>query len=115
MSRPTLVRIRQEIARLESRARKLEAAESARKQKAVAEVRALMKKLGVTPEDLGAPARARARPARAAKADGAKRGPVPVKYRNAETGDSWSGRGHTPRWLAALESQGRSRDDFLVK
>ncbi|WP_164964282.1 ParB/RepB/Spo0J family partition protein [Rubrivivax sp. JA1026] len=39
---------------------------------------------------------------------------VPVKYRNAETGDTWSGRGLKPRWLVAELDKGRSLDDFLV-
>lgn len=39
---------------------------------------------------------------------------VPVKYRNTETGDTWSGRGLKPRWLVAELDKGRSLDDFLV-
>lgn len=35
---------------------------------------------------------------------------APVKYRDPETGNTWSGRGREPRWLA-----GRNREDFLVK
>jgi DNA-binding protein H-NS len=30
-------------------------------------------------------------------------------------GETWSGRGLTPKWLAALESEGKSRDDFAIK
>lgn len=32
-----------------------------------------------------------------------------VKYRDPETGKTWSGRGREPSWL-----QGRKREDFLV-
>ncbi len=35
-----------------------------------------------------------------------------VKYRNPETGQSWSGRGKAPRWLAEKEEQGISRETF---
>jgi len=42
---------------------------------------------------------------------GAKRA---AKFRNPETGEEWSGRGRTPRWLAALEAEGRSRQEFAV-
>jgi DNA-binding protein H-NS len=30
-------------------------------------------------------------------------------------GESWSGRGLTPRWLSALIAQGRAREEFAVK
>ena len=38
---------------------------------------------------------------------------VPPKYRGPQ-GETWSGRGATPRWLAALLKQGRKRDDFAI-
>lgn len=34
---------------------------------------------------------------------------VAVKYRNPETGESWSGRGRAPRWL-----EGKNREDFAI-
>ena len=74
-----------------------------------------MKKLGVEVSDLDGAVRKAGRPATKKKAPGAgTRPPVPVKYRNAETGDTWTGRGRTPTWLAALEAQGRKREEFLV-
>lgn len=39
---------------------------------------------------------------------------VAPKFRGPN-GEAWSGRGLTPKWLAALESQGNSRDDFAIK
>ena len=41
------------------------------------------------------------------------RGPVLVKYRSP-TGDEWSGRGLTPRWLNDLIAQGRAKEEFAV-
>lgn len=38
---------------------------------------------------------------------------VPVKYRGPN-GEGWSGRGRQPKWLSALEAEGRSRDEFRV-
>ncbi len=35
--------------------------------------------------------------------------PAAAKYRNPETGETWSGRGRTPRWL-----DGKSREDFAI-
>lgn len=37
------------------------------------------------------------------------RKPVAAKYRNPETGATWSGRGREPAWLA-----GRNREDFAI-
>ena len=39
---------------------------------------------------------------------------VPAKYRGP-AGETWSGRGLTPRWLAALMTQGRAKEEFAVK
>lgn len=39
---------------------------------------------------------------------------VAAKYRGPN-GETWSGRGLMPRWLAGLISQGQTRDEFLIK
>ena len=39
---------------------------------------------------------------------------VAAKYRGPN-GESWSGRGLSPRWLSALVSQGKTKEDFAVK
>lgn len=122
MPRRSYETIRKQIAKLEAQARKLEEAAAGKKKQAVAQVAALMKKLGVTVDDLGA-----ARPRRARAAKGATKGatkgragkqaakkPVAPKFRDADTGDTWSGRGRTPRWLAALEALGKSRENYRV-
>jgi DNA-binding protein H-NS len=41
-------------------------------------------------------------------------GSLPPKYRGPN-GEEWSGRGHTPKWLTALEATGRSRDEFRIR
>jgi DNA-binding protein H-NS len=38
---------------------------------------------------------------------------VPIKYRGPK-GETWTGRGLAPRWLAALEAKGKRRERFLV-
>lgn len=38
---------------------------------------------------------------------------VPAKYRGPE-GDTWSGRGKQPRWMAALVATGRTPAEFLI-
>ena len=42
---------------------------------------------------------------------GAKRA---AKYRGPN-GEEWSGRGRMPNWLAALEAEGRGREEFLIQ
>ena len=39
---------------------------------------------------------------------------VPVKY-CGPNGETWSGRGLTPRWLAALVAQGQTKEEFTIK
>jgi len=46
---------------------------------------------------------------------GAQSASPAVKYRNPHTGETWSGRGRMPKWLALAEEQGRGRDRFLAK
>jgi DNA-binding protein H-NS len=39
---------------------------------------------------------------------------VAAKYRGPN-GESWSGRGLTPRWLASLLAEGKTKEDFAIK
>jgi DNA-binding protein H-NS len=103
--------------------KKLAAAESS-KAPAIKRVKTLMKKLGVTVEDLSgsvnptpAVGRKRGRPRKtsAEKVPTAtKTKKVAAKYRD-DQGNTWSGRGKTPRWLQLAESNGAKRDLFLIK
>jgi DNA-binding protein H-NS len=69
----------------------------------VAEIRARMMEYGITLADLkGGVKKTRAR------------GTVAAKYRNPATGESWSGRGRSPRWLADALAKGRAKDEFLA-
>ncbi|MET4730158.1 DNA-binding protein H-NS [Lysobacter enzymogenes] len=103
------------------------------KRKPIAAVRkkvvALLKAEGYALEELfggAAPAARAGRPAKAAKSAtaataGARKarkplGKVAPKYRNpANTGETWTGRGKQPRWLAAYTAGGRKLDEFLIK
>ncbi|WP_149535757.1 H-NS histone family protein [Siccirubricoccus phaeus] len=38
---------------------------------------------------------------------------APVTHRGPN-GETWSGRGRLPRWLAAMEAEGRKRDEFRI-
>lgn len=41
--------------------------------------------------------------------------PVPIKYKDPQTGSTWTGRGKAPRWITAAEAQGQNRSSFLIK
>ena len=83
-------------------------AEAQREQRsaAIVQIRALMTEYGLTLADIGS--RAAAAPARRSS------GKVAAKYRNAATGETWSGRGLQPNWLKAALAAGRSLSDFAV-
>ena len=77
-----------------------------------------MREYDITPEDIETAFNRRGRGAaqRAPKTTTTTtvRAPVPPKYRNPETGATWSGRGKAPRWISDAESEGKSRDSFLI-
>ena len=73
---------------------------------AIAQCKALMAEHGLTLADLGA-----------ARGHGTERKPagkVPPKYRQPQTGETWSGRGLQPNWLKAALAGGASLSDFKV-
>lgn len=47
------------------------------------------------------------------KARRPQEGKVAAKFRGP-SGEEWTGRGRTPKWLTALESTGRTRDEFRL-
>jgi DNA-binding protein H-NS len=61
---------------------------------------------------IGGAARERARPGR--RGSSLKGVKVAPKYRNPQTGETWAGRGATPRWLRALLRRGRKLEDFAI-
>jgi DNA-binding protein H-NS len=111
-------------ARIDKLQKQLAVAEASRLP-AIKKVRALMAKLGITLADLAEDKTAgrRGRPVRAGSTKGVgfesavkhrkARGKVAIKYRD-EKGNTWTGRGKTPRWLIDGEKSGRSRDAFKI-
>ena len=72
--------------------------------------RDLKRQLGLLGEGRRRPGRPAVRAGRASSLRGVK---VPPKYRGPE-GETWAGRGATPRWLAALIKRGHSIEDFAI-
>ncbi|MFJ3460875.1 H-NS family nucleoid-associated regulatory protein [Achromobacter spanius] len=76
-----------------------------------------MRDFQISPEDIQAAyaqQKAVRRPRKTARGKGDSRSVVAPKYLHPESGDTWSGRGRAPRWLAAAERAGASREQFLV-
>ena len=80
---------------------------------AVRKVLALMKKLGVTIADIKGGADAAPAKRKPGKSSSGTRGPAPIKYKD-EAGNTWTGRGKTPRWLVDAENAGKKRSQFAV-
>ena len=100
---PTLPEL---LAQKEALDREIERTKTKARDEALDKVRALMTEYGLTPADLSPRA-----PSRQKGATGKK---VPAKYRNASTGESWSGRGLQPKWLKAAIASGRKLGDFAL-
>jgi DNA-binding protein H-NS len=95
------------LSQKEALEREIELTKKRERADAIARVRSLMAEYGLTLADLGGKAAT-------APAKGAGGTKVPPKYRNAATGDTWSGRGLQPNWLKAALASGRKLDEFKV-
>lgn len=112
--------IQSQIEKLQKQANEIKAKEF---HATVLEIQAKMQAFGITIKDLqgGKPAkvgkgvRGKSKPAtdKAPKAAKKSANPVAAKYRGPN-GETWSGRGLTPRWLSTLIAQGQSKDAFAV-
>lgn len=116
-----LMEIRGQIQVLEKQAAEMKARDFG---KTVQDIREKMEVFGITVKDLQTVKRG-AKTGKAKKEVAAKKAvvpgaksspgkPVAAKFRGPN-GETWSGRGLSPRWLAVLVEQGASRDDFAIK
>ena len=109
-------KIEKEITRLQKRA---EALQTRRRKPVITDIVKLMREYGITPEEIvaamGSAGKTTRTPRRKTAAETPAKRAVAPKYRHPQTGETWSGRGKAPRWLAAEESKGVSREDFLIK
>ncbi|RDK01824.1 H-NS family nucleoid-associated regulatory protein [Paraburkholderia lacunae] len=68
----------------------------------IADIRQKIAEYGLSAQDLGfAVAAKRGRPP--------KKAPLPAKYQDPKSGNTWSGRGKPPKWIA-----GKNRERFLI-
>jgi DNA-binding protein H-NS len=115
-----LVEIQSQIEKLQRQAQDIRSKEFAN---TVQDILAKMQAFGITVKDLqtakpGKGGRGKGKvptvkptkPAKVAKKSGAV---VAAKFRGPN-GETWSGRGLTPKWLAALVAQGRTKEEFAI-
>lgn len=100
-----LIDIQNQIAILQKQAEEIKAQEFS---KTVEDIKAKMAAFGITVADLEA---GKTRPRKATTAKSSN--PAPAKYRGPN-GETWSGRGLMPRWLAALVAQGQNKETFAI-
>jgi DNA-binding protein H-NS len=112
-----LINIQNQIQKLQKQAADIKSKEF---DKTVREILVKMQAFGITIKDLqSAPSRAGRSKSKAAavgrvKSQNRKVGStVAAKYRGPE-GQTWSGRGLTPRWLSALITEGKTKEDFAI-
>lgn len=118
-----LIEIQSQIEKLQKQASQIKAKEF---NNTVQDILVKMQAFGITLKDLqpgkGRGTKARFKMGVAAKSAGSKvkkKGEkvatvVAAKYRGPND-ETWSGRGLTPRWLAALLAQGQTKEDFAIK
>ena len=95
------------IKQIESLTQQAEALRQSEISSVIADIKEKMKQHGISLADL------REGPAES-KPGKKKTAKVAAKYRNTATGETWSGRGRTPKWLEAAEAAGQARSSFAV-
>jgi DNA-binding protein H-NS len=112
-----LIDLQSQIALLQKQAEEIRAKEF---EATVIEIRQKMQAFGITIKDLQA-VKTKSKAGRKPKVAAADK-PVKVKkvttavaakYRGPN-GETWSGRGLTPKWLSTLISEGNTKDQYLI-
>ena len=80
-------------------------AKTAAKAGNIAQVKALMAELDVSAADISR---------KPERAQNGSRRVADARYRNPSTGETWSGRGKTAKWLAAELANGKTKAEFRI-
>jgi DNA-binding protein H-NS len=92
------------VAQRDALDRQIEAARRVAQATAITSVKGLVLQFGLTAEDCGF---------KSSKSVVKTKSLVAVKYRGPN-GETWTGRGRPPGWLAALEAQGANREVYRI-
>ena len=98
----SLIDIQNQIAELQAKAQEIKTREFNEK---LAMIKETLLAYSISVEDL------QGKPAKAGKVKSSS--PAPAKY-TGPNGESWSGRGLMPRWLATLVNEGHAREEYLI-
>jgi DNA-binding protein H-NS len=101
-----LLEIQKQIALLQKQAEEIKSQEF---NNAVQDIKAKMAAFGITVADLNSGKTRAVKLGITSKSAN----PAPVKYRGPN-GETWTGRGLMPKWLAALVASGQAREAFAV-
>jgi DNA-binding protein H-NS len=112
-----LIDLQSQIASLQKQAEEIRTKEF---EATVVEIRQKMAAFGITLKDLQT-VKGKSKPGRKAKGSVADKpakakkatAAVAAKYRGPN-GETWSGRGLTPKWLASLVAQGSTKEQYLI-
>lgn len=102
----------QKLAEQKQLEKEIEQLRTQQRKEAISNIKADIKRFDLKPEELFPSEK----PGHKRKAKTARKGrrkaasPVSPKYRDPETGKTWSGRGREPVWL-----RGKNRDDYLIR
>lgn len=77
---------------------------------AITTAKELIKNYDLTASELGLAGKSPVK-----RVTGDKRNVVAPKYQDPESGKTWTGRGKSPAWLSAHLSDGREKQEFLIK
>ena len=80
----------------------------------IEEVTARAKSLGISITDLFGKSTSKPVKKASSKKRSARKASPPIKFRGPNPEDTWTGRGRRPRWLVALEDEGKDRNDYAV-
>lgn len=114
-----LIDIQSQIASLQKQAEEIRSKEF---EATIVEIRQKMAAFGITIKDLQAgKVKTKSKPGRKPKAAAGDKpakvkkatATVAAKYRGPN-GETWSGRGLTPKWLATLIAQGSTKEQYLI-
>lgn len=114
MPTPSLKNIETQIRKLQMRAQTIREKE---RKPVIASIVREMKEREISVQELAEALDKPARGARAARKQGdgqGAKGAIAAKYRNPESGATWSGRGRTPSWILDAEQSGGSRESFRI-
>jgi DNA-binding protein H-NS len=112
-----LIDLQSQIASLQKQADEIRSKEF---QATIIEIRQKMQAFGITVKDLQSNkaksgGKAKSASAKTVKTSKAKRSSsvVAAKYKGPN-GETWSGRGLTPKWLASLVAAGNTKEQYLI-